>query len=119
MPIRLLSLPTKDIQFTLNWMSFGDFKMKNYEACETEKNSVAYEVPGDKIDGGMICGNSNFEIDEGINSSANFAILDIGTGLSYSTGIKIQPESVKIHVLDYGFEYDNDGFALEIQMVVK
>ncbi|CAP37530.1 Protein CBG20538 [Caenorhabditis briggsae] len=162
--------------------------MKNYEACETEKNSVAYEVPGDKIDGGMICGNSNFEIDEGINSSANFAILDvshrdhehskrlavanfganlnfsknegikfqktsenstefqkrlemsrkfqripvfklkiqkiqkfenfqIGTGLSYSTGIKIQPESVKIHVLDYGFEYDNDGFALEIQMV--
>ncbi|PIC30414.1 hypothetical protein B9Z55_021661 [Caenorhabditis nigoni] len=139
--------------------------MKNYEACETEKKSVAYEVPGDKIDGGVICGNSNFEIDQGINSSANFAILDvshrdhehskrlavanfganlnfsktdgvdvgvdadlvryayegenfkIGTGLSYSTGIKIQPESVKIHVLGYGFEYDNDGFGLKIPML--
>ncbi|CAL2047616.1 hypothetical protein CAEBREN_10170 [Caenorhabditis brenneri] len=139
--------------------------MPHSEANATEEKSTAIELPGEKIDGGLICSNANFELDQGLNSSANFAILDvssrdydsskriaignfgancnissqegvdlgvdadvvraayegenfkIGTGLNFSTGIKFQPESWKLHVLGYGFEYDTDGFGLRVPVL--
>ncbi|KAF1754998.1 hypothetical protein GCK72_021565 [Caenorhabditis remanei] len=139
--------------------------MPHEEVLRTEEKSASYEIPGDKIDGGLICKTAKLEVDQGVSSSANFAILDvshrdyesskrlaigniganfnvsskdgvdvgvdadlvryayegenfkIGTGLSYSTGVKFQPESVKLHFMGYGFEYDGDGFGVRVPIL--
>uniref|UniRef100_A0A1I7TI58 Peptidase A1 domain-containing protein n=1 Tax=Caenorhabditis tropicalis TaxID=1561998 RepID=A0A1I7TI58_9PELO len=139
--------------------------MPHSEVLQTEEKTAVYEVPGDKIDGGLICKKATFELDQGLSSSANFALLDvsnrdyecsrrvaigniganlnvsrvdgielgvdadvlraiyegenfkIGTGLSYSTGVKYQPDSWKLHFMGYGFEYDTEGFGIRIPIL--